>query len=126
MNSNATDAKSSSNEQTATTDNERKRNLFAITPTQTILLTLATVTDMYGPSSDLIGRRSFGGYHKSVQNTWDEALRRRTEVEKKMSQKEKVSDEELLRRYEKYVKKERGGEGDGEGGGRKDKRKRKL
>ena len=47
-------------------------------------------------------------------------------MEKKMSQKEKVSDEELLRRYEKYVKKERGGEGEGEGGGRKDKRKRKL
>ena len=46
-----------------------------------ILLELASVTDMHGIGSDLIGRRSFGGFHKSVHTTWEGALKRRTDNE---------------------------------------------
>lgn len=92
-----------------------------------IILQLATVTDMYGTGSDVVGRRSFGGYRKSVRTTWEAALRRRTDDEARArNTKSHITDEELLERYEKYVR------GDGKGGGRgalgkgrkKEKRKR--
>ena len=41
------------------------------------ILELASVVDMYGTGSDVVGRRSFGGFHKAVKNTWDAALKRR-------------------------------------------------
>jgi len=110
---------------------ERKRDHTAISsssptpPSQsssndnTIILQLASVTDMYGVGSDIIGRRSFGGFHKSVRTTWDTALKQRTDSAARANNtKSQITDEELLERYERYVK------GGGGGGGR-DKRKQK-
>ena len=74
---------------------------------------------MYGVGSDIIGRRSFGGFHKSVRTTWDTALKQRTDSAARANNtKSQITDEELLERYERYVK------GGGGGGGR-DKRKQK-
>ena len=89
-----------------------------------IILELASVVDMYGVGSDIIGRRSFGGFHKSVKNTYDAALKRRVDDEARTNNtKAHITDEELLARYEKYVK---GGSKSGGSGnrGRKEKRKR--
>ena len=46
---------------------------------EAIILELATAVDAYGTGSDIIGRRSFGGFHKSVRTTWDAALKQRTD-----------------------------------------------
>ena len=92
-------------------------------PLSVIILELASVVDMYGVGSDIIGRRSFGGYHKSVHNTWNAALnRRKNDDARARNTKAHITDEELLERYEKYVK---GGNSSSRGGGgRKEKRKR--
>jgi hypothetical protein len=60
----------------------------------------ATASDMYGLRSDLVGRRSFGGFQPKVNDTWKSAW---SEWEKKGNASEKIlhiSDDELLRRYE--------------------------
>ena len=89
-----------------------------------IILELASVVDMYGVGSDIIGRRSFGGFRKNVRNTWDAALKQRTDdAARTNNTKSHITDEELLARYEKYVKGGRSGDKDG-GGKRKHKRKR--
>ena len=86
-----------------------------------IILELASVVDMYGVGSDIVGRRSFGGFHKSVKNTYDTALKRRTDDHaRSQNTKHQITDEELLERYEKYVK----GGNIGSNRGRKEKRKR--
>ena len=46
---------------------------------EAIILELATAVDAYGTGSDIIGRRSFGGFHKSVRTTWDAALKQSTD-----------------------------------------------
>ena len=65
---------------------------------------IATSSDMYGMKSDLIGRRSFGGYRPKVSETWKSAI---TAWEKgkagDKAAREHISDEELLRRYKHYV-----------------------
>ena len=65
-------------------------------------------TDMYGISSDIIGRKSYNNYNKNVQETYNQALeaRRKHKVDKKV-EKEHISDEELLKRYEQYVRGQR-------------------
>jgi len=71
----------------------------------TIKLQLASVVDMYGIGSDIIGRRSFGGFHKSVRSTWETALQQRTDsAARERNTRSHITDEELLERYEKYVK----------------------
>lgn len=90
------------------------------------ILELASVVDMYGVGSDVVGRRSFGGFHKSVMNTYDTALKRRTDDDTRTKNtKNHITDEELLERYEKYVKGRGGVETDGSGNrGRREKKKR--
>mmetsp|Transcript_6517 Transcript_6517/g.6122 ORF Transcript_6517/g.6122 Transcript_6517/m.6122 type:complete len:216 (-) Transcript_6517:220-867(-) len=66
---------------------------------------VATASDMYGISAEIIGRRSFGGFRKCVAETWKEAvdmIQYNHDVRK--GDKKHISDEELLKRYEKYVK----------------------
>lgn len=88
---------------------------------EVMILELASVVDMYGVGSDIIGRRSFGGFHKSVKNTYDTALKRRTDDHaRSQNTKHQITDEELLERYEKYVK----GGNTNSNRGRKEKRKR--
>ena len=63
----------------------------------------ATASDMYGLRSDLIGRRSFGGFRPSVNDRWKSAW---NEWERKGKSSDKtlhISDDELLRRYKDYV-----------------------
>ncbi len=70
---------------------------------------VATDADMYGISAQIIGRRSFNGFNKAVEQTWTAAVKNRQE--KRLGdkvEKMQISDEELLQRYEKYVK----GQGD--------------
>lgn len=66
---------------------------------------VATPSDMYGLQSDLIGRRSFGGYRPIVKETWNSALRawKTGKAGNDEAGKEHISDEELLRRYKHYV-----------------------
>jgi hypothetical protein len=86
-----------------------------------VIIELASVVDMYGTGSDIIGRRSFGGFRKSSMTTYDTALKRRTDDEygRTKNTNSLITDEELLERYEKYA--DNGGPGDrggGKGGGR--------
>ena len=82
-----------------------------------VIIELASVVDMYGTGSDIIGRRSFGGFRKSSMTTYDTALKRRTDDEYSRTKNTNslITDEELLERYEKYV--DNGGSGDRGGGG---------
>jgi hypothetical protein len=67
----------------------------------------ATSSDMYGAKSDLIGRRSFGGFRPHVSDTYKSTCTA-WEKGKTEDKKEHISDDELLRRYKDY----RSGKGD--------------
>lgn len=72
----------------------------------------ATTVDMYGISVEVIGRRSFGGFNRAVEETWKSSYRSHREgTYKNKSISERVSDEELLKRYANLVK-DRRGDGD--------------
>ena len=80
-------------------------------------MTPATTSDMYGISVDIIGRRSFGGFNRSIENTWKASYRthkedgnHRSSSSNNASQDQKVSDEELLARYANLVKNRNGKE----------------
>eukprot|EP00593_Proboscia_inermis_P005714 CAMPEP_0171322274 /NCGR_PEP_ID=MMETSP0816-20121228/114857_1 /TAXON_ID=420281 /ORGANISM="Proboscia inermis, Strain CCAP1064/1" /LENGTH=154 /DNA_ID=CAMNT_0011820711 /DNA_START=164 /DNA_END=628 /DNA_ORIENTATION=+ len=65
---------------------------------------MASSSDMYGITAQIVGRRSFGGFNKSVEETWKSDLESRESGRiSSRAMKLEVSDEELLRRYEKYV-----------------------
>ena len=108
---------------TNTSHQNKKRDINTQSLNNTrIILEIATAVDIHGPTADIIGRRSFNGYHKSISNTWDASYAKRTESASRKNRQEKISDEELLRRYERYVKvgREKSGLGD------EKKRKRKA
>lgn len=67
--------------------------------------TIATKADMYGMSAEIIGRRSFNGFNKAVENTYTKAVQSREDhrLGEKV-ERQQITDEELLERYEKYVK----------------------
>ena len=95
---------------------EQKEELLSSTTTASSSLFLfetASQSDMYGIRSEIIGRRSFNNFNKAVEETYQAAVysRRQQKLDKKMS-REQISDEELLNRYEQYVK----GRGDMSGG----------
>jgi hypothetical protein len=75
----------------------------------------ATASDVYGIGAAIIGRRSFGNFNKAVEDTWAEAIESKSrERAGARAEKQQITDEELLQRYEKYVR----GEGDMSGGGK--------
>ena len=95
---------------------EQKEELLSSSTTASSSLFLfetASQSDMYGIRSEIIGRRSFNNFNKAVEETYQAAVysRRQQKLDKKMS-REQISDEELLNRYEQYVK----GRGDMSGG----------
>lgn len=66
---------------------------------------IATREDMYGLSARIIGRRSFNKFNKSVEDSWTMAYTAaKQELKDGKLEKQHISDEELLKRYEKYVK----------------------
>jgi hypothetical protein len=71
----------------------------------------ATSADMYGISVQVIGRRSFGGFNRAIEDTWKSSYRSHREVSQGASNKTRASDEELLQRYANLVK-DRRGDGD--------------
>mmetsp|Transcript_30676 Transcript_30676/g.61272 ORF Transcript_30676/g.61272 Transcript_30676/m.61272 type:complete len:197 (+) Transcript_30676:275-865(+) len=111
---------------TETKVHERKRHnesISADASNEFIILEAASVVDMYGVGADVVGRRSFGGFHKAVRSTWEEALKMRTDDDTRTKATFKhITDEELLQRYEKYVT---GRDGEkSKFGGKREKRKR--
>eukprot|EP00956_Cyclotella_meneghiniana_P024191 scaffold48279_cov50-Cyclotella_meneghiniana.AAC.1 len=111
---------------TNTTSSGIKRDLSNLTSnTETsILIQSASTTDIYGPHSDIIGRRSYNNYRKCIANTWETAYNKR-ENNLQNKDKKKISDEELLKRYQCYVN-QRGEKRDDVGGGGESRRKRKT
>mmetsp|Transcript_10029 Transcript_10029/g.11722 ORF Transcript_10029/g.11722 Transcript_10029/m.11722 type:complete len:277 (-) Transcript_10029:78-908(-) len=75
--------------------------------TANVPVQMATQSDMYGIScsTQIIGRRSFQNFHKTVENSWNKALdmQQQQSVEDQ-SEREHITDEELLKRYKQYVK----------------------
>jgi hypothetical protein len=69
-----------------------------------------TTSDMYGISVDVIGRRSFGGFNRAIEDTWKSSYRSHREGVQRTS-KEKASDDELLQRYANIVKQRLSGAG---------------
>lgn len=64
----------------------------------------ATNSDIYGMQSDLIGRRSFGGFKPKVDNNWQDCKRFINGEEEFEGKKQKhVPDEELLKRYQELL-----------------------
>ena len=64
---------------------------------------MATPSDMYGSQSDLIGRRSFGNFNKSVGENYTQA---KNTYEGNISSSQKgqhLSDNELLQRYKDHI-----------------------
>jgi hypothetical protein len=62
----------------------------------------ATTADMYGIAGCGIGRRSFGGFSRSIEDTWKASCRAiREGGHPKCTQ---VSDEELLKRFAPLAK----------------------
>lgn len=72
------------------------------------LFETATQFDMHGTKSDIVGRRSYNNFNKPVEETYQGAVhaRRKNKIDEKVS-KEHISDEEMMKRYEEYVKKDR-------------------
>ena len=71
----------------------------------------ATTSDMYGISVDIIGRRSFGGFNRSIESTWKDSYRAHREEgnsrnnnNNRNNKNKHISDEELLARYANLVK----------------------
>jgi len=60
----------------------------------------ATDADIYGVGAQIIGRRSFGGFNKVVQETWNTAYK---EIEKKNKKKNKKSEDQLMREYKQEL-----------------------
>ena len=63
-----------------------------------------TNSDMYGMQSDLIGRRSFGGFKPKVDNNWQDCRKFISGEDNEGMKKKHVSDDELLQRYKELVK----------------------
>jgi hypothetical protein len=64
---------------------------------------IVTNSDMYGTQSDLIGRRSFGGFKQAIDNNWTESIRFMN-GEQTVRENKHVSDKELLEKYQNMVK----------------------
>jgi hypothetical protein len=64
---------------------------------------VVTNSDMYGTQSDLIGRRSFGGFKQAINNNWNESIRFMN-GEQTVRENKHVSDAELLEKYQNMVK----------------------
>lgn len=63
----------------------------------------ATSIDMYGMQASLIGRRSFGGFNAAMEEAWKDS---KASFENRLEKpKQKISDEELIKRYQDIVKK---------------------
>lgn len=63
-------------------------------------MTPATAGDMFGVAGCVLGRRSFGGFHRSVEDTWKASYHALRDG----GDRKQVSDGELLERYAKLVK----------------------
>ena len=64
----------------------------------------ASPADMYGIQGTIIGRRSFGGFNRAMEDAWKDC---KASIENQSSEhrknKPKVSDEELIQRYKDIV-----------------------
>lgn len=66
---------------------------------------VASDFDMYGIGAEVIGRRSFRGFNKAVEKNYNETLEQKlTGKARRKAGKAHISDEEMLKRYENYVK----------------------
>ena len=63
-----------------------------------------TSSDMFGIQSELIGRRSFGGFKPKVNNNWQDCRKYLAGEESEEKRGNHVSDEELLQRYQELLK----------------------
>lgn len=68
----------------------------------------ATPSEMYGVyQSNIIGRRSFGGFHKHMEETWNRSYQAQRQQLREQKQQQKTTttttDEEILQRYEAFV-----------------------
>lgn len=66
-------------------------------------VTSATPADMYGAQAMVLGRRSFGGLNKIIEEAWKSSYKW-YKNETHDSKRTSVPDEELLMRYETFVK----------------------
>ena len=64
----------------------------------------ATAADMFGVGAEIVGRRSFGGFNKAVSDTWKDALEMKGKIGTSAGAGPQISDEELIRRYQRVVK----------------------
>ena len=97
LNGTTTNGASSSNDEQMMDEDE-------ITTTST-----AAACDMYG--TQYIGRRSFGRFNPTVYQNWKDSMQQQDKQQER-TKLPKVSDEELVQRYQQYVK----GRGDRSGG----------
>ena len=67
-----------------------------------------TSSDMYGIRVDVVGRRSFGGFNRVMEDTWKASYRAQKEGDASKSKGETISDEELLTRYANLAKQRNG------------------
>lgn len=86
-------------------NNTSSKDNAAISTKELFIVTIATDKDMHG--SDIIGRRSFGGFNKVVGETWEAAVKSQfkdsTSSGNIDSNKSTISDEDLVRRYKTYI-----------------------
>jgi hypothetical protein len=70
----------------------------------------ATSADMYGIEGSIIGRRSFRGFNPAMERSWKDC---KASLENRQHDvpREKISDEELLRRYQHIAKARNSGSG---------------
>jgi hypothetical protein len=71
----------------------------------------ATSMDMYGIQGSLIGRRSFRGFNPAMERAWNDSKASLENRADGTTPREKISDEELLRRYQNIAKSRNGGAG---------------
>lgn len=67
---------------------------------------VATPLEMYGIHGTLLGRRSFGAFRISIEEAWKSSLHYQKHGTL-TKEKQKATDEELLKRYQDFVKNDR-------------------
>lgn len=66
---------------------------------------VATPIDMYDTQASLIGRRSFGGFNVAMEEAWKQSQETLKERSSRTNNSKKVTDEELIERYQEIVNK---------------------
>mmetsp|Transcript_53782 Transcript_53782/g.64886 ORF Transcript_53782/g.64886 Transcript_53782/m.64886 type:complete len:247 (-) Transcript_53782:30-770(-) len=84
-------------------DETNIENVLVSTNGGQIIPQIATPSDMYGIGAEIVGRRSFGGFNKAVESTYNESFEL-AKASQKGSRGMDMSDDDILQRFGIYIR----------------------